>query len=74
VAAVRGNANAGTDAGIGAILAEAAVQGGALTVAINLGSIDDQAYVQAARAELDTILKESADLRAEVLRITYDTI
>jgi len=74
VAAEIGNPNAVTDAGIGAILAEAAVQGGALNVAINLGSIDDQAYVQAARAELDTILKESADLRAEVLRITYDTI
>lgn len=74
VAAEIGNPGAVTDAGIGAILAEAAAQGGALNVAINLGSIDDQAYVAAARAEMDTILKETADLRAEVLRITYDKL
>jgi len=74
VAAEIGNPGAVTDAGIGAILAEAAAQGGALNVAINLGSIDDRAYVAAARAEMDTILKETADLRAEVLRITYDKL
>jgi formiminotetrahydrofolate cyclodeaminase len=74
VAAEVGNPGAVTDAGIGAILAEAAAQGGALNVAINLGSIEDQAYIVAARAEMDVILKETADLRAEVLRITYDKL
>jgi formiminotetrahydrofolate cyclodeaminase len=74
VAAEIGNPGAVTDAGIGAILAEAAAQGGALNVAINLGSIEDQAYIVAARAEMDVILKETADLRAEVLRITYDKL
>lgn len=74
VAAQVGNPAAVTDAGIGAILAEAAAQGGALNVAINLGSIEDQSYVDAARAELDTILKETADLRHEVLCITYDKL
>jgi formiminotetrahydrofolate cyclodeaminase len=74
VAAEIGNPGAVTDAGIGAILAEAAAQGGALNVAINLGSIEDQAYIAAAREEMDGILKETADLRAEVLRITYDKL
>jgi formiminotetrahydrofolate cyclodeaminase len=71
VAAEIGNPGAVSDAGIGAILAEAAAQGGALNVAINLGSIDDEAYVKAARAEMDVMLKETADLRAEVLQMTY---
>ena len=74
VAAEIGNPGAVTDAGIGAILADAAAQGGALNVAINLGSIEDQEYVTAARAELDDILKETADLRTEVVRITYDKL
>jgi formiminotetrahydrofolate cyclodeaminase len=74
VAAEIGNPGAVTDAGIGAILAEAAAQGGALNVAINLGSIEDQAYIATAREEMDVILKETADLRAEVLRITYDKL
>jgi formiminotetrahydrofolate cyclodeaminase len=74
VAAEIGNPGAVTDAGIGAVLAEAAAQGGALNVAINLGSIEDEAYVLAARAEMQVILKEAADLRAEVLRITYDKL
>jgi methenyltetrahydrofolate cyclohydrolase len=74
VAAEIGNPGAVTDAGIGAILAEAAAQGGALNVAINLSSIEDEAYVLAARAEMEVILKETADLRAAVLRITYSKL
>ena len=48
VAAGLGNPQAVTDAGIGAILGEAAVVGAALNVRINLGSIKDAAYVEAA--------------------------
>lgn len=69
-AAELGNANAVTDAGIGAILGEAAVAGAALNVKINLGSIKDQAYVQKAAAEIEAIQVEAAALRAEVLAIT----
>jgi methenyltetrahydrofolate cyclohydrolase len=73
-AAQIGNPHAVTDAGIGALLGDAAAQGGALNVKINLGSIKDEAYVAASAAELETILAETAALREEVLRITLDKI
>lgn len=73
-AAEIGNPNAVTDAGIGAILGEAAAQGAALNVEINLGSIKDETYVGAAAAEVGTILIEAAELRAEVLRITREKL
>lgn len=69
-AAELGNPQAVTDAGIGAVLGEAAVVGAALNVRINLGSIEDPAYVATAAAEIDTLEAEAAALRAEVLGIT----
>jgi formiminotetrahydrofolate cyclodeaminase len=69
-AAELGNPAAVTDAAIGAILGEAAAQGAALNVKINLGSIRDEDYVRGCRAELDTILDEAARLRAAVMTIT----
>ena len=74
VAAGLGNPQAVTDAGIGAILGEAAVVGGALNVRINLGSIKDEAYVARAAAEIDEIQAEAAALRAEVLAITLSRL
>ncbi|NLG65721.1 MAG: cyclodeaminase/cyclohydrolase family protein [Actinobacteria bacterium] len=65
-----GNPAVVTDAGISAILGEAAVQGGALNVRINLGSIEDCDYVERTEAELEILLAEAAALRAEVLRVT----
>jgi formiminotetrahydrofolate cyclodeaminase len=69
-AAELGNPAAVTDAGIGAILGEAAVVGAALNVKINLGSIKDEAYVRAAAAEIATIQAEAAALRDEALATT----
>jgi methenyltetrahydrofolate cyclohydrolase len=74
VAAELGNANAVTDAGIGALLGEAGAVGAALNVRINLGSIEDQAYVKATSAELDALLAEAAALRDEVLATTMAKI
>jgi methenyltetrahydrofolate cyclohydrolase len=74
VAADLGNPQAVTDAGIGAILGEAAVVGAALNVRINLGSIKDEAYVKAAAAEIDAIQGEAAALRAEVLALTLSKL
>ena len=74
VAAGIGNPQAVTDAGIGAILGEAAVAGAALNVKINLGSIKDQAYVTRAAVEIEAIQAEAAALRAEVLTITLSKI
>jgi formiminotetrahydrofolate cyclodeaminase len=73
-AAELGNPGAVTDAGIGAILGEAAVVGGALNVKINLGSIEDCDYVETAGAQIDTMQKEAAALREEVLAITLSKI
>ena len=74
VAAEKGNPQAVTDAGIGAILGEAAVVGAALNVRINLGSIEDCDYTGAAAAEIDQIEAEAAALRAEVLAITLSKL
>jgi len=74
VAAGIGNPQAVTDAGIGAILGEAAVVGAALNVKINLGSIKDEAYVAKAAAEIDEVQAEAAALRAEVLAITLSRL
>ena len=74
VAAEIGNPGAVTDAGIGAILGEAAVVGAALNVTINLGSIQDQAYVAAAAAEIEAIQAEAASLRVQVLSITHSKL
>ena len=71
IAADLGNPQAVTDAGIGAVLGEAAVVSAALNVTINLGSIEDAAYVVAAAAEIDALQAEAAALRAEVLGITH---
>jgi formiminotetrahydrofolate cyclodeaminase len=73
-AARLGNPAAITDAGIGALLGEAAAVGAALNVRINLGSIEDCDYGQRAADELRRILDETAALRAEVLRITDDKL
>ena len=73
-AAELGNPGAVTDAGIGAILGEAAVVGGALNVKINLGSIEDCDYTNAAAAQIDAIQAEAAALRAEVLEITLSKL
>ena len=73
-AAQLGNPQAVTDAGIGAILGEAAVVGAALNVKINLGSIEDCDYTAKAAAEIDAIQKEAAALREEVLAITLSKL
>jgi methenyltetrahydrofolate cyclohydrolase len=74
VAAGIGNPQAVTDAGIGAILGEAAVVGAALNVKINLGSIKDEAYVVKAAAEIEAIEAEAAALRAETHEITLSKL
>lgn len=73
-AAELGNPQAVSDAGVGVVLAEAAVVGAALNVRINLGSIDDAAYVARATGEIDALEAEAAALRAEVLGITHSRL
>lgn len=51
----RGNKNAASDAGAGALLAEAGLQAAILNVEINLGLIRDTSFVGAVRAELEPL-------------------
>jgi glutamate formiminotransferase / formiminotetrahydrofolate cyclodeaminase len=64
--AVGGNRNSASDAGVAALMARAGVHGAALNVLINLGSINDAAYVASMkaaaaglRARADTLCDEA---------------
>lgn len=69
-AAEQGNPQAVTDAGIAALLGEAAVVGAALNVRINLGAIEDEDYVRTTAEELDRLEAEAAGLRQAALAAT----
>jgi len=66
VAAAQGNKNAASDAGAGAVMAEAGLQMALLNVEINLGLIQDQTFVAALRAAMEP-LKQSAAKRQAIL-------
>jgi formiminotetrahydrofolate cyclodeaminase len=73
-AAEIGNPAAVTDAGCAVLFGEAAAQGAALNVEINLGSIEDETYTRRAADEVSRILSEAAALRAGVLATTRDKL
>jgi glutamate formiminotransferase/formiminotetrahydrofolate cyclodeaminase len=56
--AVDGNANSISDAGVGALMARAGVEGSALNVKINLGAISDAALASSLASESDTLVAE----------------
>ena len=58
-----GNKNASSDAAVGTLLAATGAEGALLNVAINLGSIKDEAYVARARGEADQVWAQAASLR-----------
>ncbi len=58
-----GNPNAVTDGITAALLAEAAAQGAALNVQVNLTAIQDASFVAATRAQLEGLLARAAALR-----------
>ncbi len=62
-----GNPNAISDAGVAALLADAAAQGAALNVRINLTSLRDETFVAATAAQVDDLLAEAARLRRTAL-------
>lgn len=65
-AAERGNKNAASDGGAGALLAEAGLRAALLNVEINLGLIEDEAFVEATRRELEP-LRHAAEQRQAIL-------
>jgi len=73
-AAEMGNQWAVSDAGVGALLAEAAMHAALLNVTINLSSITDAAFVQATRERMEAIMRGRTDTRDRVLAIVHDKI
>jgi formiminotetrahydrofolate cyclodeaminase len=65
----KGNRNACSDAGVGAVMAEAGLRGAAFNVSINLGSIKDEAYVGERRARVAELIAQADRSKAEILSI-----
>lgn len=57
IAEKKGNQNSVSDAGVAAIMADAACEGGYLNVIINLGNIKDEEFKKSIKAEVDGLLK-----------------
>lgn len=68
--AEKGNVGAVSDAGVAALLAEAALRSAALNVLINLAAIKDAEFVARERAALDGLLSGKAQLKEEI----YDLV
>ncbi len=73
-AAEKGNPNAVSDAGVAALLADAAAQSAALNVKINLAWIEDDEFKKDAWTRVEAVLSETARLRDIVLSLTYSKI
>jgi formiminotetrahydrofolate cyclodeaminase len=69
VAAGYGNTNAVSDAGVGAILALAAVEGALLNVKINLGSIKNTEILQKVSKECDELLVLSKNRKEKIMSV-----
>ncbi len=73
-AAEIGNVGAVSDAGVAALLAEAAAQSAALNVKINVKSIEDRDFAEARWSRVREILDETALLRERVVKLTYEKL
>lgn len=66
--AEKGNGQAVSDAGVGALMAEAGLRAAALNVQINLGWIKDAEFVASKRKELDYLLKGRAEQKEKTIQ------
>lgn len=71
VAAAIGNVGAVSDAGVAALIADAAAQSAALNVKINLTTIKDQAFNEEKWSAVTDILTRTAELKEKVVEVTY---
>lgn len=67
--AEKGNKNAASDGGVGALMAEAGLRGAALNVSINLGAITDELFVRRHRERVQKLLVEADQRKREILQI-----
>ncbi len=73
-AAEMGNQWAVSDAGVGALLAEASMRAALLNVDINLASLKDQAYCADMRARVEALVAGKDSVRDRVLEIVHSKI
>jgi formiminotetrahydrofolate cyclodeaminase len=66
-AAEKGNPSAITDAAVGALLAEAALQGGVFNVLVNLAALQEEDTVKKMRQELSRLEAEGIKTREKIL-------
>jgi glutamate formiminotransferase len=71
--AEKGNRNSASDAGVAALMARAGVEGAVLNVLINLGSVKDDAFRTACRADTDELSRQAGTRCDEVLAIVRST-
>jgi formiminotetrahydrofolate cyclodeaminase len=69
-----GNVAAVSDAGVAALLADAAAQSAALNVKINIKSIEDSDFAGGKWDRIQEILAETAELRDRVVKVTYEKL
>ena len=74
VAALKGRADAASDAGTAAWLARAAVEGAALNVAINLQTLENDAFVSACRSEIDRVRSLAGRICDEVMNTIHSRL
>lgn len=68
-AAEVGNRNVISDAGVGALAAQAALRSAALNVDINVPSLRDQAFAKACRDEMDALLASAVPLSEQAIAL-----
>lgn len=67
--AEKGNQNAASDGGVGALMAEAGLRGAAFNVSINLGAITDELFVRRHRERVQKLLVDAEQRTREILQI-----
>ncbi|MCL4394814.1 MAG: cyclodeaminase/cyclohydrolase family protein [Chloroflexi bacterium] len=69
VAVEKGNKNAASDAGVGALMAEAGLRGAAFNVSINLAAIKDAEYVADRQARVARLIQAADQSHRETLGV-----
>ena len=74
IVAERGNRNSVSDAGVSALMLQAACEGAALNVRINLGGIDDIEFVGWHSEEMNSLLRTCRSRAGEILAVVGTVI